>query len=88
MIRLLAEAKRENRRLEMERELADVRARNRALRGSDSLGTTVGSIALGGVASPILGAPLKAKTMRPKTIRPYKGLSEGEHTRWFRDVDV
>ena len=30
--------------------------------------------------------PRKAKSLKPEKLRPYKGLSEGEHGRWFREA--
>ena len=85
---LLADAKAENTRLKREQELAKLQAQNRTLRESDSPATAVGTTAAAGMSSPIIGVLPKAKTMRPETMRPYKGLSEGEHTRWFRDAEI
>lgn len=33
-------------------------------------------------------APLVAKTLKPDKMRAYKGLSEGEHISWFREVET
>ena len=76
---LLENARAENRRLELKRELAELRARNNVLRNSDSPATPVGATAVPSIVS---------KTLRPERMRPYKGSSTGEHLRWFREVET
>ena len=39
-------------------------------------------------AAPLPSLLIKTKTLRPDKMRPYKGSSEGEHLRWFREVKV
>ncbi len=38
-------------------------------------------------AAPIV-LVVKAKTLKPDKMKPYKRLSESEHMRWFREIDV
>ena len=85
---LIADAKAENRRLQMAHELAELQAKNTALRNSNSPTTVVGPTSLWGGLLPAAEVIPKVKTLRPEKIRLYKGLSEGEHLRWFRDVDI
>ena len=75
-IRLQA-ARDENRRLERANELANLEARNRVLRSNASIPA---------VAAP--EARVHTYVLRPEKMRPYKGVSEGEHLRWFRDVET
>ncbi len=85
---LIASTKAENHRLEMDRELAELRAQNAALRNSTSPATVVGAPPSWAGLSSIVDAAPKAKTLRPEKMRSYKGQSEGEHLRWFREVDI
>ena len=78
-------AQAENRRLQQEQDLRNLELRNAQLRNSGSPPTVVATEA---GASPLAVQPIKAKTLRPKEMRPYKGQSEGEHLRWFREVEI
>ena len=42
--------------------------------------------AIGATAAALEG--MKAKTIRPEKMREYKGESEGEHIRWFREFKI
>ena len=85
---LIASTKAENRRLEMNQELAELQARNTALRNSTSSATVTGATPSWGGLSAIVDATPKVKTLRPEKMRPYKGQSEGEHLRWFLEVAI
>lgn len=76
----LQAAREENLRLEQQRELADLDARNRELATSGSASHP----------ETVIVPEVKAHSfvLRPEKMRPYKGLSEGEHLRWFRDVEI
>lgn len=81
----IAQLEAENHRLEQQRIIAGLEQRNRELRGIQ----LNPAIAAPAASSPsTLGATPKPKTFRPAEMRPYKGQSEGEHMRWFRDVDI
>ena len=74
--------------MEQNRLLANLEARNRELREARSNRASIAPAVLASTFT-LSGAPiLKAKTIRPERMRPYKGQSEGEHLRWFRDVDL
>lgn len=81
-------ARKANKELEMEHELARLTARNKLLRSGQVPLTDV--IVVPGTnpnGAPDVGI-LQPKTLRPEKMRAYKGQSVGEHVRWFRDVDV
>ena len=42
----------------------------------------------GGSAADERRVHLQLKSMKPEKLSPYKGLSEGEHIRWFREADL
>ena len=78
-------AQAENRRLQQERDLRELEARNDQLRNP---GLSPIVVAPTSGTNPIAVQPIKAKTLRPEKMRAYKGTSEGEHLRWFRDVGI
>lgn len=84
----LTQARIENERLKQLQELKDLQSQNRSLAsGADRDATP--SLRRDSVApSEIVGPTIKAKTIRPEKMRSYKGSNEGEHLRWFREVNV
>lgn len=84
----LEQAQAENRRLEQERQLAELEARNHALRNATSPSTPRGIPGSPPAVAPLMAPPIKAKTIRPEKMRAYHGKSEGEHQRWFRECET
>ena len=78
----------ENLRLKKKRELTELQASNDAMRDSNSPATIVETIAVSPTIAPVVSAPVKAKTLRPDRMHFYKDISEGEHLRWFREVEI
>ena len=90
----LAAAEAENRRLHREQRLRQLERENEEMRNPDphtpqaSSYSPAPSERIREIEEDIVELPT-SKEMRPEKMSPtYKGVSSGEHTRWFREVDV
>ena len=76
----LVAAREKNRRLKDIQELEALEAQNYAMENS------IPEPAVGAISNTPGG--FKAKTLRPEKMSEYKGESEGEHIRWFREFEI
>ena len=89
----IAHLEAENRRLNEERQIAELEARNREAQAQIDQANSAytnrpGTGGTGDAPTSPETPTLKSKNPRPEKPSPYKGSSEGEHLRWFRELHL